>query len=107
MEEVNKTAKKNKLKHLVLDADAQEMFRQAFQQAGELTERQAIKRILEGFLAKTDLTEAHNPADIAEIERLKSLTCDRDNCAVNQELTKPSPERNGFLRCSAAWTGSC
>ena len=87
MEEVNKTAAKPKLKHLVLDADAQEMFRQAFQQAGELTERQAIKRILEGFLAKTDLTEAHNPADIAEIERLKSLTCDRDNCAVNQELT--------------------
>lgn len=87
MEEVNKTAAKPKLKHLVLDADAQEMFRQAFQQAGELTERQAIKRILEGFLAKTDLTEAHNPVDIAEIERLKSLICDRENCAVNQELT--------------------
>lgn len=86
MEEVNKTAAKPKLKHLVLDAEALEMFNRAFQEAGERTERQAIKRILEGFLEKTDSTEAHNPADIAEIERLNGLICNKDKCTLNQEL---------------------
>lgn len=87
MEEVNKTAAKPKLKHLVLDPQAHGLFREAFGQTGEATERQAIKRILEGYLAKSGSNEARNPADIAEIERLNGLICDKDNCAVNAELT--------------------
>ena len=87
MDEIKKSTTRPKLKHLVLDAEAVDMFNRAFGQAGERTERQAIKRILEGYLAKTESTEVHNPEDIAEIARLNGLICNKDTCTVNQELS--------------------
>lgn len=82
---------KPKSKHLVLDAAAQELFNKAFSITGADTEKQAVLDILTRFCENggvNELNDYHNPADIAEIERLKELTCDKVNCELNAELTQ-------------------
>lgn len=83
-----KAAAKPRPKHLVLDAEAQSLFNKAFNLTGADTEKQAVSMILGRFCELTELTDVHNPADIAEIERLTELTCDKVNCELNAELTR-------------------
>lgn len=83
-----KPAAKPKCKHLVLDTEAKELFNKAFNLTGEPTEKQAVTSILSRFCELNDLTDVHNPTDVAEIERLKKLTCDKVNCELNAELTQ-------------------
>ncbi len=89
--EVKSGTSKPKSKHLVLDAAAQELFDKAYSITGATTEKQAVQAILSQFCENggvNELKDYHNPADVAEIERLKGLTCDEVNCELNAELTK-------------------
>lgn len=89
--EVKSGAGKPKFKHLVLDAAAQELFNKAYSLTGADTEKQAVQAILSKFCENggvNELKDYHNPADVAEIERLKELTCDEVNCELKAELTQ-------------------
>lgn len=89
-----KAAAKPRPKHLVLDAEAQELFNKAFNLTDEPTEKGAVRAILTRFCELNELTDRHNPDDIAEIEQLKKLTCDKVNCELNAELTRVNQELN-------------
>lgn len=91
---------KPKSKHLVLDAAAQELFNKAFSITGADTEKQAVLDILTRFCENggvNELNDYHNPADIAEIERLKELTCDKVNCELTTDLTRVNNELTAEL----------
>lgn len=91
---------KPKSKHLVLDAAAQELFNKAYSITGADTEKQAVLDILTRFCENggvNELNDCHNPADVAEIERLKELTCDKVNCKLNAELTQVNSELNAKI----------
>lgn len=89
--EVKSGTGKPKSKHLVLDAAAQELFNKAYSLTGADTEKQAVQAILSQFCKSggvNELKDYRNPADVAEIERLKELTCDKVNCELTAELTQ-------------------
>lgn len=96
--EVKSGTSKPKSKHLVLDAAAQELFNKAYSLTGADTEKQAVQAILSQFCESggvNELKDYRNPADVAEIERLKELTCDKVNCEltqVNSDLTAKNEE---------------
>lgn len=89
--EVKSGTSKPKSKHLVLDAAAQELFNKAYSLTGAETEKQAVQEILSRFCENggvNELKDCRNPDDVAEIERLKELTCDKVNCELTAELTQ-------------------
>ncbi len=94
MEDPKKAAAKPRPKHLVLDAEALELFNKAFNLTGEATEKQAVRTILTRFCELNELTDVHHPDDLAEIERLKKSACDKVNCELNAELTRVNQELN-------------
>lgn len=84
------TTKKAKPMHLVLDESAQEKFNSAFKLTGATTNKEAISAILARFVELNDLTNYHNSADIAELERVKAEL----NENLNSDLTKNLTDLN-------------